>query len=397
MKILQISTATFPESGKGSLYSDLAFALHNAGHSITVIALDAKADKTTDTSTPYRIIRVKSKQIFNTSKIKKAFSFLLLPHILKNAMKEYLKDDSFDLILFEAPPVTLYSAIRFAKKRFNAKAFLMQKDIFPQNAVDLGFFSKFSIPYLLFRYMEKQMLKTATLIGCMSQGNIDYIRKHNPYLKSQNVVYFPNTQDVADFPLADRGAFETTYSIPKDACVFVLSGNIGKPQNIPFVQNALLRLKDDNRAFFIAIGSGTESKKLKKFIEEKNIQNARFFEKLPRDEYELFAVNCDVGIVSLDPRFTIPNYPSKTLSYMNQSQPILAVTDTNTDYRELIETQAKCGLWSDANKPEDFFKNVEFFISNPEARKQMGKNGRTYLAENFSLKKSIEIIENLFA
>ena len=82
---------------------------------------------------------------------------------------------------------------------------------------------------------------------------------------------------------------------------------------------------------------------------------------------------------------------------MNQSQPILAVTDTNTDYRELIETQAKCGLWSDANKPEDFFKNVEFFISNPEARKQMGKNGRAYLAENFSLKKSIEIIENLFA
>ena len=167
--------------------------------------------------------------------------------------------------------------------------------------------------------MEKQMLKTATRIGCMSQGNIDYIRKHNPYLRSDDVVYFPNTQDVADFQPPDRNAFEATYSIPKDACIFIFSGNMGKPQNIPFIQNALLRLKDTPRAFFIAIGSGTESKKLKKFIEENNIHNARFFEKLPRDEYERFAVNCDVGIVSLDPRFTIPNYPSKTLSYMNLS------------------------------------------------------------------------------
>ncbi|MBE6413528.1 MAG: glycosyltransferase family 4 protein [Verrucomicrobiaceae bacterium] len=397
MKILQISITSFSESGRGSLYSDLAYALNQAGHSVTVISLDAKVERTTDSYNPYRIIRVKSKQIFNTSKIKKAFSFLFLPKILKNAMKEYLTNESFDLVLFEAPPVTLYPAIRYAMKKFGAESMLMQKDIFPQNAVDLKFFSKWSFPYLMFRFMEKQMLKTATYIGCMSQGNIEFILKHNTFLPKHKVVYFPNTQDATILPLKDRIEFEKKYGIPQDACVFIFSGNMGKPQNLPFIQNAVLKFKDNKKAYFVFIGSGSEAKKIKNFISENNITNARFFERLPREEYEKFAANCDVGIVSLDPRFTIPNYPSKTLSYMNLAQPILAATDLNTDYRLLIETQAKCGVWSNSADNEAFFKNIQYMIDNQQERVQMGENGRNYLIKYFSTKTSVEILENLFA
>ncbi len=397
MKILQISTANFPKEGRGSLYSDLAYSLTKAGHSVTAVVLDGKSDTFSDTSEPYRIIRVASAQIFNVGLMKKALSFFRLPFVLCKTINDNLKNEKFDLILFEAPPVTLYLAIRKAMKRFGAKSFLMQKDIFPQNAVDLGLFSKFSIPYLLFRYMEKQMLETATFVGCMSQGNIDFIRKHNPFLPKDKVVYFPNTQDVVVIPEVDKSLFRKKYAIPEDACVFIFSGNMGRPQNIPFLQKAMLRFKDDKRIFFVAIGSGTEAEKLKSFIENENFSNAHFFNKLPRYEYEKLASNCDVGIVSLDPRFTIPNYPSKTLSYMNLAQPILAATDTNTDYRDLIHTQAKCGLWSDSSKLEDLCANMELFISNPEQRIQMGLNGRRYLESNFSTKKSVEIIERLFS
>ncbi len=396
MKILQISSASFPKEGKGSLYADLAFALHRAGHSVTALVLDAKCTEASDEIPSYRIIRVPSQKIFNTNFIRKALSFFLLPRILKRAIDTYLKSETFDLVLWEAPPVTLYPAIRHAMKIFGAKSFLMQKDIFPQNAVDLQVFGKFSIPYMIFRYMEKQMLKTATYVGCMSQGNIDFIVKHNQYLPKEKVVYFPNTQDATETALPDRTLFEKNYSIPSDTCVFVFSGNMGIPQNIPFLQKAMLRFKDDVRVYFVAIGAGTEAGKLRSFIKENNFSNVRFFERLPRDEYEVFAVNCDVGIVSLDPRFTIPNYPSKTLSYMNLSQPILAATDGNTDYRELIETQAKCGLWSNSADLDSFCANIERMVNNPEQRKQMGCNGRDYFEKHFSTKTSVDILKNLF-
>ena len=52
---------------------------------------------------------------------------------------------------------------------------LCLRDIFPQNAVDLKMMSKSSIIYSYFRRKEKKMYRIADAIGCMSQGNIDYV------------------------------------------------------------------------------------------------------------------------------------------------------------------------------------------------------------------------------
>jgi glycosyltransferase involved in cell wall biosynthesis len=63
----------------------------------------------------------------------------------------------------------------------------------------------------------------------------------------------------------------------------------------------------------------------------------------------------------------------------------------------LIETQAKCGVWSNSADNEAFFKNIQYMIDNQQERVQMGENGRNYLIKYFSTKTSVEILENLFA
>lgn len=51
----------------------------------------------------------------------------------------------------------------------------------------------------------------------------------------------------------------------------------------------------------------------------------------------MLANSCDVGLIFLDNRFTIPNFPSRLLSYMQASMPVLAATDVNTDIGKVIE------------------------------------------------------------
>ena len=97
---------------------------------------------------------------------------------MKKAIKQELSNETFDLILFEAPPATLVGVISYAKKLFNAPAYLMMKDIFPQNAIDIGLMQK-GIIYYYFRLKEKQLYKHADMIGCMSEGNRRYIMEHN--------------------------------------------------------------------------------------------------------------------------------------------------------------------------------------------------------------------------
>ena len=52
---------------------------------------------------------------------------------------------------------------------------------------------------------------------------------------------------------------------------------------------------------------------------------------MPKDEYQLISDQCDVGMMFLDHRFTIPNFPSRILNYLASGNPVLAATDANTD------------------------------------------------------------------
>ena len=63
-------------------------------------------------------------------------------------------------------------------------------------------------------------------------------------------------------------------------------------------------------------GNGTEFEKLKTFFDEYRPRKYAFDENTPREDYDRMIAACDVGMIFLDHRFTIPNFPSRLLSYM---------------------------------------------------------------------------------
>ena len=102
--------------------------------------------------------------------------------MMVNDFFNYFADIKFDLILYSTPPITFYKAIEYVKKRDGAKTYLLLKDIFPQNAVDLGMMSKTGLKGLIYKYFrkkEKKLYAISDKIGCMSQANVDYVLKHN--------------------------------------------------------------------------------------------------------------------------------------------------------------------------------------------------------------------------
>lgn len=115
---------------------------------------------------------------------------------------------------------------------------------------------------------------------------------------------------------------------------------------------------------------------------------------MPKGDYEILANSCDVGLIFLDKRFTIPNFPSRLLSYMQASMPILAATDVNTDIGQVIE-QGEFGFWCESSDVEQFNKKVQQ-LCDIELREQMGVNARRYLEDNYTAKHLYEIIMSHF-
>ncbi|RHW32114.1 glycosyltransferase WbuB [Neobacillus notoginsengisoli] len=397
MKVLYIATS-FPEPGKGAtIYTDLAEALNEAGHEITVaVSEQAKNKQQTELKMErgFEVLRIVTGNYYDVGFIEKGITTLKIPVLMKKGISKYLGNRKFDFILFESPPVTNAGLVEWAKKKFNCPSYLMLKDIFPQNALDLGIIKEKSLLYSYFKLKEKKLLQVADFIGCMSIANKQYVIKHNPWLDPGKLEIFPNTKKlegniiINEFPMRDK------LGIPSKACVFLFGGNMGRPQYIELLCEAIKECKDETQLFFLFIGRGTDRHKLEKAIIENDVKNALVIENLPREEYEQITKECDVGLIVLDPRFTIPNYPSRILSYMEYGKPVLAATDRSTDLKELIE-DALCGMWVWSGDKESFIKEIKE-ISKSKSLTAMGQNGREYIEEHFNVRHSVELLENHF-
>ncbi len=397
MRVLYIATS-FPEPNKGAtIYTDLAEALHESGHEITV-AVSEQARNLSKTQMKkergFDVLRVVTGNYYDVGLIEKGITTLRIPTLMKKGISQYLCNRKFDFILYEAPPVTNASLVSWAKKKFQCSSYLMLKDIFPQNAADIGIMKKSSPVFKFFKHKEKKLYESADIIGCMSKANKEYIVNHNPWLNENKIELFPNTKKITDNTELVKQEMRHKYSIPEDTCVFLFGGNMGKPQYVDLLCKAIIDCKDDNNVFFLFVGRGTERYKLEETIKNEEIKNAIVIENLPRDQYEQITKESDVGLIILDPRFTIPNYPSRILSYMEYSKPVIAATDRSTDLKELVES-ARCGEWVWSGDKDGFVEVIKRF-SKSLSLKDMGSNGRKYLENNFSLKSSVDILEKHF-
>lgn len=386
-----------------SFYEDLLREFQRNGHKIYVVCANEKRSNEIDgiqESDGIHIIRVRTGNITgNLSIIEKGISTITIDSNFKSAVKKEFNDIKFDLIIYPTPPITLVETVSYVKQKTGAKAYLLLKDIFPQNAVDLGMMKKTGLKGILYKYFrakERKLYKISDYIGCMSPANCRYIVDHNPQINDKKVEVNPNCVIPSQLKISREEAIEIRrkYGVPTDKKVFVYGGNLGKPQGVNFVLACINKCKNVNDAFFLIVGGGSEAKKIANYIEDNKVRNATFISTLPKEDYQLLANSCDVGLVFLDYRFTIPNFPSRLLSYMQASMPVLVAADPNTDMGDIVEENGfgwKC-LSNDTEAFESCIKAA--LVCDLD---MMGKAGRTYLEENYTVQNGYEIIMKHFA
>ena len=382
MNILYLSAVPFKIDKNPSIYTDLIQELDNSGNQITVVSIDGSLK-------PFQVKKVRQKnidliyigsfQLYNVNLFKKGLSMISLPFFMRRAIKK-LDLKKFEVILYETPPITSAGIVKQIKKKNEIKSFLMLKDIFPQNAVDIGLMKENSLIFKYFKRKEKLLYEVSDYIGCMSNGNIDYVLENNPEISKEKVYYFPNTKK-------DTGNGNINFE--KEKLQFVYGGNMGLPQGVLNIAPAISYFKNDRNIEFIFVGKGTEWNKINEYFKEQ--ENVKVLESLPREEYEKLLSSCDAGFILLDSRFTIPNYPSRTLAYLEKGIPIIAATDRNTDIKDLIQDN-NVGLWSCSDDIDSLIKNIKIMKENKEKRKEFSKNARELFLKEFQVEKSVELL-----
>lgn len=323
--------------------------------------------------------------------LKKGIASLQIGPNIRRALDRHCRNERYDLILMATPPITLAGVVAYIKKRDGAKFYLLLKDIWPQGIADLGAISQSGPVYRYFRAKEKKLYALADQIGCMSPANVKYVLRHNPALEPQQVEVCPNSEEPDFWTVSpeEASAIRAKYGIPQGRKIFLYGGNLGRPQNIPFVIECLRAAVHVPDAFFVICGSGTEYGKLQTFVEAEKYSNFLLLSGLPRADYDKLVRSCHVGLLFLDHRFTIPNFPSRLLSYLQAGLPVIACTDPATDIGDIAQAGG-FGWKCPSDDPAAFVRTVERACSADLAA--MGDAGRMYFSAHYTAEQSYEII-----
>ncbi len=193
----------------------------------------------------------------------------------------------------------------------------------------------------------------------------------------------------------EQSRFLKELNIPSSKKIFIYGGNLGKPQGIDFLLKVIEKNEKRKDSYFVIVGSGTEYMKVKLWFDTYLPQNACLLASLPKEKYDELVSLCDVGLIFLDNRFTIPNFPSRLLSYLEYKMPILMATDVNTDIGRIAEENG-FGLWTESGNIDTFMEMMEFMTEDENRMREMGERGYTFLCENYVVDKSYKAVMRHF-
>lgn len=397
MNVLFLSLGKYWSIKESEGYTDLLREFIKHGHKVFIVSpTERREGKKTQIIKEKGsvILKVRTGNIQKTNFIEKGISTVMIEPQFLAAVKKYFAKVHFDLVLYPTPPITFVKVVEYIKKRDNAETYLLLKDIFPQNAVDIGIMTKTgwkSVLYKYFRYKEKRLYAVSDTIGCMSPANVRYVLKHNREIKRSKVEVCPNVIEVIDKSISyeQREAIRNKYDLPLDKTIFVYGGNLGKPQGIDFLIKCIKSQKDKQDVFFFVVGDGTEYSKLEAFAKGTKQTNFKLMRRLPKEDYDTVVASCDVGMIFLDHRFTIPNFPSRLLGYIQAKLPVLAATDHNTDIGKII-VEGNFGWWCESSDIKAF--NISIDQAMEADTKFLGENAYSYLLDNYTADKGFDII-----
>lgn len=390
MKIIYISSTPSGMRSQ-SIYFDLMQEFVRNGHDVyCVYAEEKRNNQDTHTFTENNItyLGVKTGNLSkNPNLISKGIATLMIDKQYRKAIDKYWGSKTFDLVLYSTPPITFVETLKYFKNR-KETIYLMLKDIFPQNAVDLKMFKENSLLHKFFMNKEKVNYELSDYIGVMSPANKDFLLNSYPNLVDK-VEVLPNAIKINDEKKVDITRKEL--GLPENDIIYLYGGNIGKPQSPEFIIECIEKIETIEGAKFVICGWGAETSKIVNYIEEHQIKNTLYLGQKSVETFNQITSLSDVGLIFLDYKFTIPNFPQRLLSYMEAQLPVICATDESTDMGRIAESN-DFGYFVPSNDSQAWLDKVVILKDESILRDTMGKNGYTYLKNNYDVRLSYDLI-----
>ena len=369
MNILIVTDAYPPMRTSGACHIyDLGQAFVKSGSRVNIIVPDSaqEQDVNIHIEDGVKVIRVKALHTKDVGYLQRTIaeflnSFLMWRRLRKNP---HFLQEKIDGVVWYSPTIFWGPLIARLKKHYQAKSYLILRDIFPDWALDLGVIKK-GPAYRFLKAIEKYQYRQATVIGVQSPNNQSYFVKKYPQLKNKVEVLW---NWASPLPHIQACSLDLSKTGLAERYICIYAGNMGVAQGIDVLFDIARALKDQNNIGFVFVGRGSEVPRLKKQVIDEHLSNILFFDEVPSQEIPALYAQCQMGLLALDVRHQTHNIPGKFLSYLQSNLPVLAIVNPGNDLINLIQ-EHQIGLVSSAAPDQVLLNQLQAWVNQHQENK----------------------------
>jgi glycosyltransferase involved in cell wall biosynthesis len=294
-------------------------------------------------------------------------------------------------VVYASSPHLLSGVAGWFLARVRGARFVLEiRDLWPEVLVAMGRLDERSFQYRLLVRLERWLYRSADHVVVLAEGLKTTIAEHG--IHEDQISFLPNGAEPSDFarpaPRDElRGRFDLT------GLVFVYAGAHGPANGLELVLDAADRVQESLPGVsFLLVGDGLSKLDLVRESHERQLQNVRFMDPIPKEDMPALLGAADVGLHVLAdvPLFRYGVSPNKLFDYMAAGLPVL--TNVPGEVADFI-AKARGGL---STAPGDLTAGIRAMAdASPLQLDEWGQSGRQHIGRHRSRAKIAGDLENL--
>lgn len=341
MRIFLVNQAFHPDVvSSGQHLTDLAVALAERGHDVTVVTSRRAYDDSTKTFPKREVWRgIKIYRVFNTgfgkrAKWRRAADFLTF--LISCCGRLILLPKPDVIVALTSPPLVSVIAAAFAKLR-GAKFCYWIMDLNPDEAIAAGWLSpdSFAAKWLerLSRFSLRSAAKVVVLDKFMEQR---ILAKDIPAEKIAVIPPWSHDSEVK-FDVAGRAQFRKTHGL-ENKFVIMYAGNHSPCHPLDTVLAAVKTLAASEPAIHFAfVGGGSEQRRVKSFAAENKLPNILCLPYQPLEQLAGVLSAADLHLVVMGDPFVGLVHPCKAYNLLRVNAAILYMGPRPSHISEILD------------------------------------------------------------
>lgn len=295
------------------------------------------------------------------------------------------------IIIVESPPLFTGNAGVWLKWLWQSPYIFNVADLWPESAIALGALTN-QVIIKLAEWQERFLYWQASRITVMTPRTKEILVQRG--YPAEKIVWLPNGVDTDLFDASlSRSEARRRLGWKNNKTVALYAGTHGMAQGLTIILHAADHLRHRSDIEFLLVGDGADKESLLKLKDDLKLRNVRFLDSLPKFQMPTLLAASDIALVVLKdlPLFRMV-IPSKIYEAMAMERPIVLGVAGET--AQIIQ-RAQSGVCIPPENATALAEAVEQLVDQPDKRLTLGKNGRTYVQENFERNLLVNRLETI--